>query len=65
MTQILKHKIMGIKTFFHIDIAPQKDKKCCNNCKRFNLWGVSTGTCGRTGKDKLMTQWCKKIEIKL
>lgn len=54
---------METKIKIHIDIAPQKDKKCCGNCKRFNLWGVSIGMCGRTGKDKLRTQWCKKIEM--
>ena len=51
-----------MKIFY--EIAPKKDKKCCANCKLFSLWGVSMGCCGRTGKDKMQTQWCKKIELK-
>lgn len=47
----------------HIDVSPPKNKKVCGNCKRFSLWGVSMGICSRTGKDKLNTQTCKKIEI--
>ena len=33
----------GTKVF--IEMLPVKEKEVCANCKYWNQWGVSTGTC--------------------
>jgi hypothetical protein len=30
----------------------------CGTCKNFLLWGVCSGNCGETGKDKSTTDAC-------
>lgn len=47
-----------------IDMAPKRDKKCCSNCIDFMLWGVGSGICHRTGKDKYQTNSCKHFKNK-
>lgn len=47
-----------------IDIAPAKDKRVCNNCKNFDLYGVVTGYCKLKKRDKTQNQTCKDIDLK-
>ena len=48
----------------HMDISPAANKKCCQNCKEFNKFGVHLGYCCRKGKEKLDTERCKFFEFK-
>ena len=50
-------------TFVNIDISPSKEKRCCQNCKSFDKFGVHLGYCIEKHTEKLDTQKCKKFEL--
>ena len=47
----------------HIDISPNKNQKCCQNCKYFSKFGVHLGFCNDKNKEMLDNQKCKKFEF--
>lgn len=53
-----------IKVVAHIDISPDKEKLCCQNCKSFDKLGVHLGYCLTKRTEMLDTQKCKKFESK-
>lgn len=36
-----------------------KKSKSCLRCKRFLMWGIGTGYCGKYNTDKYQTEHCK------
>ena len=46
----------------HLDISPNKNKKCCQNCKSFDKFGVHTGFCILKEKEKLDINKCKNFK---
>lgn len=46
----------------HIDVSPNKDKRCCQNCISFNKFGVHLGYCIEKETEMMDYQKCKKFE---
>ena len=47
----------------NIDISPNKNQKCCQNCKSFSKFGVHLGYCILKNTEKLDNQKCKMFEF--